>query len=90
MNEYDFISLSKDGLPNSLTGIGKNIFRTGDTVGIRVILTILSMGKLIPGDGILDTASITKEWNGKIPQDLLNFVINKIKPRKNIAWYERH
>lgn len=69
-----FASLSKDGLPNILKGVGKDAFRRGDPKMIRMILTILSIGKLIPGSGEIDITPIITPWNGQIPHYLVDWI----------------
>lgn len=73
LTEWQNMSISRDGLPNRLGGIGKSVFRQNKTWGIRIILTLLSVGRLFPGDGSLSTATITSPWTGSIPRDLLRF-----------------
>jgi hypothetical protein len=81
-------SISKDGLPNLITGDGKALFREGNKYRIKVILTALSLGKMIPGDGTVDVIPITKPWNGSIPGHLMKWVFDRKFPDLKAVVYD--
>lgn len=68
------VGISKDGLPNCLKAAGKSIFRNNDKMAIKVVLSALSIGKLIPGDKVGSTADITTPWTGFIPLGLHKWI----------------
>lgn len=61
----NLVSLTKDGLPKVLGQLIPKI-RLGDLDSIRLSLTILSMGRLIPGTGIPDLTPITSPYKGTL------------------------
>lgn len=85
------ISITKDGLPNLLGGFGKAIFREGSKREMAILLTVLSIGKLVPGDKIGETSPITAPWEGFLPQDLMNWVREYLSHKKwEVKWDRPH
>ncbi|AMQ67415.1 RNA-dependent RNA polymerase [Cronartium ribicola mitovirus 2] len=85
------ISISKDGLPNLIKGHGKSFFRNKKINEIRIILTILSMGRIIPGTGECDLTPISKPWLGQIPTSITRWINSRTDISKvEIEWKEPH
>jgi hypothetical protein len=79
------VSLTKDGIPVFLQD-WIPLIRLKDKTSIRAVLSILQIGRLFTGVGMLDTSNITKDYTGLetekvIPDHVIESFVNEMNLR---------
>jgi len=80
---YDLgVSLTKAGLPRVLPSYFRLRLQKGDTMIIKVVLTVLSLYRVLPYKGKVKISTITDPFKGSIPSDFPNFISIFLKTLK--------
>lgn len=92
------IGLSKDGLPKILGATALELIRARHLGFIRMVLSLLSVHRMVPGDGTLDVSSIVapstrvtgnSHWTNYI-KFVHQFVVGRGLNRFGIQWNDPH
>lgn len=94
------IGLTVEGLPICLGDL-LPLIRDGNEKGLRLVLTILNISRVIPGHGQPDFTSITSEFTGNvyemtdIASETLDYIKalkgrSSFKPDHSVGWSEPH